>query len=143
MELFTHANYQDMSIIKESDEDSNNEDRSVQLSFISWKEDNNETVKHSITPETPDGDKYLIALQYLKYLIDPTDGDLAARVNMTVPQLREKNDMGVPQREEALILFLRDNIDFIDVTQVHQRTQTSEFIALNTVSLEYHSKIYK
>lgn len=142
MELFTHANYQDMSIIKESDEDSNNEDRSVQLSFISWKEDNNETVKHSITPETPDGDKYLIALQYLKYLIDPTDGDLAARVNMTVPQLREKNDMGVPQREEALILFLRDNIDFIDVTQVHQRTQTSEFIALNTVSLEYHSKIY-
>ena len=139
MELFTKENYEEMSIINIPTE----LDRSVQLSFLSWSDSppKADVIKHTITQEN-DNDQYFNALQILKNLIDPRDEDLASHVNITLPLLKTKNELGIPNMELALISFLRNNIDFIGTTKKKQSLQNSEDIALNTISLEYHDKKY-
>jgi hypothetical protein len=136
MELFTKENYQEMSIINIPTE----LDRSVQISFLSWG-NSPDVIKHTITQENND-DQYFNALQILKNLIDPTDEDLASHANITVPLLKTKNELGIPNMELALISFLRNSIDFVGTTKKTQSLQNSEDIALNTISLEYHDKKY-
>ena len=114
MELFTKENYEEMSIINIPTE----LDRSVQLSFLSWSDSppKADVIKHTITREN-DNDEYFNALQILKNLIDPRDEDLASHVNITLPLLKTKNELGIPNMELALISFLRNNIDFIGTTK--------------------------
>ena len=136
MELFTKENYEEMSIINIPTES----DRSVQLSFLSWG-NSPDVIKKEMTQENDD-DEYFKALQTLKKLIDPTDEDLASHSGISLDVLKSNNDLGIPNMELALISFLRQNIDFIGIIKKKQSLQTSEDIALNTISLEYHDKKY-
>ena len=130
-----------MVIIKGS-----NQKRNLELQFISYTpspvvdESGEQTYKKQILNQTiqEEEGKYYDALQSIFEIIDPSDETLSRYTGGY--DLDQKDDEGIRFRERAIILHLRNTLDFMGLSKLPEQRQTSELIALNTIQIGYKDR---
>ena len=128
-------------------DDGSNQKRNLELQFISYTPAQNEsgelTNRKQILKQTieKEENKYYDAIQSIYGIIDPSDETLSRYVEGD--DLDQKDGEGIRFRERAIILHLRNTIDFIGISKLPEQRQTPELIALNTIQFGYKDETWQ